>query len=52
MKINLDIIGHDEITGTFALRPPRYQDPVGAAVIRIEDISDNAISVRGLDCLN
>ncbi|MBN3561018.1 TrmO family methyltransferase domain-containing protein [Aliamphritea spongicola] len=39
-------------SGTFALRTPLRPNPVGAAVLPIQQISDGEITVRGLDCLN
>lgn len=41
-----------KLTGTFALRSPHRPNPIGATVVRIEDISVNTIVVRGLDCLD
>ena len=41
-----------ELAGVFALRTPNRPNPIGAAVLPIENISDGVISVRGLDCLN
>ena len=39
-------------TGVFALRSPQRPNPIGAAVVRIEDIKNNCIFVKGLDCLD
>jgi tRNA-Thr(GGU) m(6)t(6)A37 methyltransferase TsaA len=41
-----------EFSGIFALRSPHRPNPIGAAVLKIEAIEDNALLVRGLDCLN
>ncbi len=41
-----------ETRGIFALRTPRRPNPLGAAVVTIDDIEENEIHVRGLDCLD
>ena len=41
-----------ELKGIFALRTPSRCNPIGAAVLPIEQIEDGVISVRGLDCLD
>lgn len=41
-----------ELKGIFALRTPCRCNPIGAAVLPIEQIDDGVISVRGLDCLD
>ena len=41
-----------EITGVFALRTPNRPNPIGAAVVRIEEIEPGCLTVRGLDCLD
>ncbi|OCH64164.1 tRNA (N6-threonylcarbamoyladenosine(37)-N6)-methyltransferase TrmO [Vibrio splendidus] len=38
--------------GTFALRSPHRPNPIGAAVLPIEQIENGTVTVRGLDCLN
>lgn len=38
--------------GTFAMRTPYRPNPIGAAVVPIEKIEGNSISVYGLDCLD
>lgn len=38
--------------GVFALRTPHRPNPIAAAVVAIEDILDERILVKGLDCLN
>jgi len=38
--------------GTFALRSPHRPNPIAAAVLRIDAIDRNRVSVRGLDCLD
>jgi tRNA-Thr(GGU) m(6)t(6)A37 methyltransferase TsaA len=38
--------------GVFALRSPARPNPIGAAVVRIENIAGGRIEVRGLDCLD
>ena len=37
---------------TFALRSPHRPNPIGAAVLPIENIKNGTVTVRGLDCLN
>lgn len=39
-------------TGVFALRTPNRPNPIGVAVIRINEIRGNEVIVRGLDCVN
>lgn len=41
-----------ELAGVFALRTPNRPNPLGAAVLPIENIEGNVITVRGLDCLH
>ncbi len=41
-----------ERRGIFALRTPHRCNPIGAAVLSIEEIDGCVIKVRGLDCLN
>ncbi len=38
--------------GVFSLRSPRRPNPIGAAVVQIESITQNIVEVRGLDCVN
>ena len=38
--------------GTFALRSPHRPNPIGAAVLPIENIKNGTVTVRGLDCVN
>ncbi|PMI89378.1 tRNA (N6-threonylcarbamoyladenosine(37)-N6)-methyltransferase TrmO, partial [Vibrio splendidus] len=38
--------------GTFALLSPHRPNPIGAAVLPIEQIENGTVTVRGLDCLN
>ncbi|WP_052879265.1 tRNA (N6-threonylcarbamoyladenosine(37)-N6)-methyltransferase TrmO [Vibrio coralliirubri] len=38
--------------GTFSLRSPHRPNPIGAAVLPIEQIENGTVTVRGLDCLN
>ena len=40
------------LAGIFALRTPNRYNPIGAAVLPIEEIDGCVITVRGLDCLN
>ena len=40
------------LSGVFALRTPNRPNPIGAAQLRIEEIGDGALTVRGLDCLD
>ena len=41
-----------ERKGVFALRTPNRPNPIGSAVVTIEAITDNGLTVHGLDCLN
>lgn len=41
-----------ELSGVFALRTPNRCNPIGVAVLPIEEINNNVISVNGLDCLD
>ena len=41
-----------QVMGVFALRSPARPNPIGAAVVRIEDIENECIRVRGMDCLD
>ena len=41
-----------ELAGVFALRTPNRPNPIGVAVLPIEQIIDGVITVRGLDCLD
>ncbi len=44
---------HDgTMSGTFAMRTPHRPNPIGAAVLEIESISNGVICIKGLDCLN
>ncbi|MEM8729684.1 MAG: tRNA (N6-threonylcarbamoyladenosine(37)-N6)-methyltransferase TrmO [Pseudomonadota bacterium] len=44
---------HSDTTyGTFALRSPVRPNPIGTAVVRLEAIEGNLLSVRSLDCLD
>ncbi len=38
--------------GVFALRSPKRPNPIGAAVLEIEAITQDTVDVRGLDCVN
>ncbi len=38
--------------GVFSLRSPHRPNPIGAAVVRIENIAENILEVRGLDCVS
>lgn len=40
------------LIGTFALRSPHRPNPIGAAVLTIEEMYDATILIRGIDCLN
>lgn len=44
--------GSGETRGVFALRSPSRPNPIGAAVLKIDNIGDRSIRVRGLDCLD
>jgi len=38
--------------GTFAMRTPYRPNPIGAAVVPIEQLDGHRVTVRGLDCLD
>ncbi len=38
--------------GVFSLRSPHRPNPIGAAVVRIESITENILEVKGLDCVS
>lgn len=40
------------IKGTFALRSPHRPNPIGVAVLPIEKLDGDQVTVKGLDCLN
>ncbi len=40
------------LRGTFALRTPARPNPIGLSIVVIEDIEENKIFVKGLDCLD
>ena len=40
------------LKGTFALRSPIRPNPIGAAVLPIEEIGAGTLTVKGLDCLD
>jgi tRNA-Thr(GGU) m(6)t(6)A37 methyltransferase TsaA len=44
--------GDGRIVGTFALRSPVRPNPIGTALVALEGVSDGAVRVRGLDCLD
>ena len=48
----LDSRKKEKRTGVFALRSPQRPNPIGAAVVTIENIKNNCIFVKGLDCLD
>jgi len=41
-----------QMCGTFAKRSPHRPNPIGVSKLKIVSISENSISVRGLDCLD
>jgi tRNA-Thr(GGU) m(6)t(6)A37 methyltransferase TsaA len=43
---------YGELRGTFALRSPARPNPIAASVVTLLQISDNRLSVVGLDCLD
>lgn len=43
---------YGEARGTFALRSPARPNPIAASVVTLRHISDNRLSVVGLDCLD
>lgn len=45
-------LANGSLVGTFALRSPHRPNPVVAAVLPIEKISQGSVTVKGLDCLN
>lgn len=45
-------IDNGEMIGTFALRSPHRPNPIGAAVLPIDNIESGKVFVKGLDCLN
>jgi len=45
-------IDSGEMIGTFALRSPHRPNPIGAAVLSIDNIEKGKIFVKGLDGLN
>jgi tRNA-Thr(GGU) m(6)t(6)A37 methyltransferase TsaA len=44
--------GEGPVLGTFALRSPHRPNPIAVAVVEIETIDGNRVSVPGLDCLD
>lgn len=43
----------DETThGVFALRSPARPNPIALSVVKVVEVHDDGVSVRGLDCLN
>ncbi len=38
--------------GVFSLRSPHRPNPIGAAVVGIENITENILEVKGLDCVS
>ncbi len=38
--------------GVFALRSPHRPNPIGAAELTIENIKENIVEVKGLDCVS
>jgi len=38
--------------GVFALRSPHRPNPIGAATVKIESITNGCIQVKGMDCLD
>ncbi len=51
-KLRLPSRKTGELRGVFALRTPQRPNPIGAAVVTITKISNNEITVAGLDCLD
>jgi tRNA (Thr-GGU) A37 N-methylase len=41
-----------ELAGIFALRTPNRCNPIGVAVLPIEEIDNGVITVRGMDCVS
>ncbi len=49
----LQVPGHyGEPHGTFALRSPARPNPIAMSVVRLLRVTDNTLSVVGLDCLD
>lgn len=44
--------GHEDPTGTFALRSPVRPNPIASSVVRLISVRGNRLQVRGLDCLD
>ena len=44
--------GSGRTCGVSALRSPHRPNPIGAAVVKIESITDREIQVRGMDCID
>ncbi len=38
--------------GVFALRSPHRPNPIGAATVSIENVKENIVEVKGLDCVS
>ncbi len=38
--------------GVFSLRSPHRPNPIGAAIVRIENITESIVEVKGLDCVS
>jgi tRNA-Thr(GGU) m(6)t(6)A37 methyltransferase TsaA len=43
---------HGELHGTFSLRSPARPNPIATSVVKLLQVSGNALSVVGLDCLD
>jgi tRNA-Thr(GGU) m(6)t(6)A37 methyltransferase TsaA len=43
---------YGDLHGTFSLRSPARPNPIAASVVKLLQVSGNALSVAGLDCLD
>jgi tRNA-Thr(GGU) m(6)t(6)A37 methyltransferase TsaA len=43
---------YKDLHGTFSLRSPARPNPIAASVVKLQQVSGNALSVVGLDCLD
>ncbi len=42
----------EEARGVFACRAPRRPNPIGMSLVKLENISDNILNIKGLDMLD
>jgi tRNA-Thr(GGU) m(6)t(6)A37 methyltransferase TsaA len=43
---------YGDLYGTFSLRSPARPNPIATSVVKLQQVSGNALSVVGLDCLD